>query len=394
MIQHLFTLIWNRRRANFLLITEIFLAFVVLFVVGSVLVNYQQRYRSPLGFAYQNVWRVSLDPGAQPKAGLYATGQQVIRRLRSLPGVQAVTRSQSNTPFLDSHNVGDVYRPGKESAAINSNEYQLDDDGRQVLDLRVEEGRWFDRRDEGSSRPGIIISRDLQQRLFPGESALGKLLHRGDGEKQVIGVMAPYRADGDLAEPKPAVFIRTGLQDTSFQSMSPLLVLVRPGAGAALERQMTTEILAIGKGWNVGIISLPEQRAQQLKRVLTPIVALVLVCVFLVLNVALGLFGVLWQTINQRRGEIGLRRAIGASAGRISGQVVGEILVVTTFGLALGLLVAMQFPLLHVLDVPPGVYARAMLLATGLIYVLTTLCALYPSRLAAGIHPAVALREE
>lgn len=394
MIQHLFTLIWNRRRANFLLIVEIFLAFVVLFVVASLLVNYQQRYRAPLGFAYEDVWRVSLDPGAQPKAEQYATGQQVIQRLRSLPGVLALTRTQSNTPFLDSHNVGDVYRPGNESAAININEYSVDDDGQRVLGLHVEEGRWFDRRDEASARAGVVISRDLEERLFPKESAVGKLLHRGGGEKVVIGVVAPYRADGDLAALKGAVFLRIGLRDTTFQSMSPLLVRMRPGAGAALERQMTTEILAIGKGWNVGVTTLPEQRAQQLKRVLTPIVALVLACVFLVVNVALGLFGVLWQTINQRRGEIGLRRAIGASSGRISGQILGEILVVTTFGLVLGVLVAVQFPLLGVLDVRPDVYAQAMLLATGLVYVLTTLCALYPSRLAAGIHPAVALREE
>ena len=141
----------------------------------------------------------------------------------------------------------------------------------------------------------------------------------------------------------------------------------------------------------MGITSLPGQRATQLKRVLTPIVASGLVCVFLVVNVAPGLFGVLWQTIQQRRAEIGLRRAMGATAGAVSGQILGEILVVTTFGLTLGLLVAAQFSLL---GVPVGVYGMAMLLATGLIYGLTTLCALYPSRLAAGIHPAVALREE
>ena len=77
-----------------------------------------------------------------------------------------------------------------------------------------------------------------------------------------------------------------------------------------------------------------------------------------------------------------------------SAQILGETLVVTTFGLGLGLVVAAQFPLLGVMGMKTGVYLTAMLLATGLIYALTTLCALYPSRLAAGIHPAVALREE
>jgi len=85
---------------------------------------------------------------------------------------------------------------------------------------------------------------------------------------------------------------------------------------------------------------------------------------------------------------------MGATGAAISGQVVGEILVLTTFGLLLGLGLAVQFPLLGVFDVPAGVYGTAMLLATGILYLLATGCALYPSRLAAGIHPAVALREE
>jgi len=103
---------------------------------------------------------------------------------------------------------------------------------------------------------------------------------------------------------------------------------------------------------------------------------------------------VLWLNISQRRSELGVRRALGASGAAISWQVVGEILVLTTFGLGLGLLVAAQFPLLGVFNVKTSVYLTAMALASAGLYVLATGCALYPSRLAAGIQPAVALREE
>lgn len=395
MIQHLFTLIWNRRRANFLLIAEIFLAFVVLFVVGSVLVYNQQNYRTPPGFAYEQVWRVSLDPGALPQAGRLATVRQVMARLQTMPEVVAVGRVSSNTPFSGSTNNSTVFGSAGEKGPYNqASGLLVEDDLREVLQLPLVAGRWFDKRDDATAHPPAVLSRDLAEQLFPGQSALGKVVKRNGAEHRVVGVVEPFRADDPLGAPRPAIFMRVSPQDTAWGEASSMLLRVRPGAGAVLERQMTTEIMAIAKGWNVGITALSEQRATQLKRALTPLVALGLVCVFLIVNVAMGLFGVLWQTINQRRGEIGLRRAIGASAGRISGQVVGEILVVTTFGLALGLLVAVQFPLLHVLEVRPAVYAQAMLLATGLIYVLTTVCALYPSRLAAGIHPAVALREE
>ena len=394
MIRHLFTLIWNRRRANFLLIAEIFLAFVVLFVVGSMLVYNQRNYRTPLGFAYEQVWRVDLDPGIQPQAGRLATVRQVMARLRAMPEVVVVGRTSSNTPFSGNVNSSDV-GVGKESKqAIAASGHLMEDDLREVFQLPLVAGRWFDKRDDASSILPAVLSRDLAEQLFPQQSPLGKVVGRNGTDYRVVGLIERFRADGDLDEPRPAILMRVSPQDTAWGEASAMLLRVRPGAGAALERRMTTEALAIAKGWSVGITALPEQRAARLKRMLTPIVALVLVCVFLVINVALGLFGVLWQTIQQRRAEIGVRRAMGATAGAVSGQILGEILVVTTFGLVLGLLVAAQFPLLGVLDVPVGVYGTAMLLATGLIYGLTTVCALYPSRLAAGIHPAVALREE
>ena len=394
MIPHLFTLIWNRRRSNFLLIAEIFLAFVVLFVVGSLLVYNQQNYRTPLGFAYEQVWRVSLDPGTQPQAGRLAVVRQVMARLRAMPGVVAVGRTSYNIPFSGSTN-GSPVGVGKEAErAVRTSGHWVEDPLRDVLQLPVVEGRWFDRRDDGSAIPPAVLTRSLAEQLFPKQIPLGKVVGRGGEAFRVVGLIEEFRADGDLSEPRPAMLMRVSPQDTTLGEASSMLLRVRPGAGAALERQMSTQILATAKGWSVTIDTLTEQRAAQLKRNLTPIVALVVVCGFLILNVALGLFGVLWQTINQRRGELGVRRALGATGAAISGQVLGEILVLTTFGLLLGLLVAAQFPLLGVFEVPAGVYLTAMALAAGGLYLLATVCALYPSRLAAGIQPAVALREE
>ena len=394
MIQHLFTLIWNRRRSNFLLIAEIFLAFVVLFVVGSLLVYNQQNYRTPLGFAYEQVWRVDLDPGTQPQAGRLAMVRRVLAQLRAMPGVVAVGRISSNTPFSGSHNSSPVGIGKERKQAVKASGHFMEDPLRDVLQLPLVEGRWFDRRDDGAAMSPAVLTRDLAEQLFPHQSPLGQVVGRNDELFRIVGVIKQFRADGDLDEPRPALLMRVSPQDTTLGEASAVLLRVRPGAAAELERQMSTAILATAKGWSVTITALPEQRAAQLKRNLTPIVALVVVCGFLILNVALGLFGVLWQTINQRRGELGVRRAMGATGAAISQQIVGEILVLTTFGLLLGLLVAMQFPLLGVLDVKAGVYLTAMALAAGGLYLLAAACALYPSRLAAGIQPAVALREE
>ena len=397
MIRHLFTLMWNRKRANGLLLLEIVLAFVVLFAVGSVGVYNWRNYRTPLGFAYEHVWEVDMNPGIQPRAEQFATLQRVLQRLRSTPGVVSAARSGENTPF----SFTDYETELRAEAGVNMPKakaefYYAGPELREVMGLQLVAGRWFDRRDEaaGRRRPAVITEQ-LQARLFPGgAAAVGKTMLDNDNDAyEVVGVIASYRARGELVEPMPGMLVHISPQDTA-HALFNLLVRVQPGSGAALEKRVSDDIRAVSGGWANSIVSLPEQRLTQLKFRLTLPAILAVVCIFLLVNVALGLFGVLWLNINQRRGELGVRRAMGATAGAISRQVVGEILVLTTFGLGLGLLVAMQFPLLGVLDVAPGVYFMAMLLAAAGLYGLATVCALYPSRLAASIQPAVALREE
>ena len=127
---------------------------------------------------------------------------------------------------------------------------------------------------------------------------------------------------------------------------------------------------------------------------LVPLIIALIVAGFLIINVALGLYGVLWYNINKRKAEIGLRRAVGASGADVSKQLVGEALVLATIALIIGTFFAVQFPLLNVFDLPAGVYITALLLAVLFIYLLVLFCALYPGRQAAAIYPAVALHEE
>jgi putative ABC transport system permease protein len=397
MLRHLFTLMWNRKRANGLLILEIFLAFVVLFVVGSVGVYYWRNYQTPLGFAYANVWKVQLNPGSQPHAEQLASLQRIITRLRSTPGVVTLSRSVDNTPFAFSNNTTEFRAAeGVTKPDVYGDVYDTGPEFREVMGLKMVAGRWFDRRDEALAHyPPIVITNLAQAALFPnGQSALGKLIIDNDHERyRIIGITEAYRAGGELSEPMPGYFDYVSPQDTA-RALTVLLVRVQPGSGAALEKKLNEEIRSASGGWSSNILPLPDERRAQLKINLALPGILGVVCVFLLVNVALGLFGVLWLNINQRRAELGVRRALGATGADISRQVLGEILVVTTFGLLLGLVVAAQFPLLGVFSVKASVYGTAMVLAAIGLYSLAAACALYPSQLAAGIQPAVALREE
>jgi putative ABC transport system permease protein len=399
MLRHLFTLMWNRRRANALLIVEILLAFVVLFAVGTIGAGLWANYRQPLGFEYTNAWQVNVSFGSQPPAERFGTMQQVLGRLRALPGVQEVALSTSNTPFSFNDSQTSVEKTdaqGRVEHGVDEvNTYLIGPELRRVLDLKLTAGRWFDQRDAAPGAHGpVVIDEQLRQAFFPASAqALGQLLTFDKKQYRVVGVVQAYRTDGELQKPMPVVMQPIFAADT-FLLPDALLLRVQPGSGAALEKRLTDEIRRIGPTWSATVRTLPEMHESQMKQLLTKPVLLGLMSIFLLLNVALGLFGVLWLNINQRRAELGVRRALGAPAGAISGQIVGEILVLTTFGLLLGLLVVAQFPLLGAFEVPIGVYLTAMLLAAAGLYLLAAICALYPSQLAARIQPAVALREE
>jgi putative ABC transport system permease protein len=88
-------------------------------------------------------------------------------------------------------------------------------------------------------------------------------------------------------------------------------------------------------------------------------------------------------------------RANGANKGHIYIQISGELFVISTIGLVLGLIIIFQIPLLHLTSfITAQVFVMSALVSIGIIYLLTYLCALYPSYLAAGIHPAEALHTE
>ena len=169
---------------------------------------------------------------------------------------------------------------------------------------------------------------------------------------------------------------------------------VAPGSDATFEGKLYKTLANYMKNSDVEIEHLVNKRTDTNYFTLVPIIVLLVVACFLIINVALGLFGVLWYNINKRRGEIGLRRAVGATGKSVSGQLVAESIILATLSLIIGCFFAVQFPLLNVFNLPASVYVTAIFLSVAFIYLLVFVCSLYPGRQAAAIYPAVALHEE
>lgn len=400
MLRHIFKLIWNRKQSNLLLISEIFFSFVVLFGVGTVLITFGKHYVEPFGFNYKPVWRLQIAAG-QGQTMARTELDDVLRQVGALPGVETVALSSFNTPFTFSTMNGGFHAGDK--VVHDANHYDADDKYAEAMGLHLREGRWFKPVDNASVRRPAVITQDMRETLFGNGPAVGKTFAWGDDnssrsevkdEFQVIGVVDAVRTDNEFGSATPSVWKRLLPYDTTRWEGATVLVRVRAGEGGELQEKIARTVAGVTRQWTTEVRTMESDRLNKRRYTLTPVVGLALVGGFLIINVALGLFGVLWYNISQRRAEIGLRRALGASGAAISRQFLAEMAMVTTLGVALGGLLAVQFPLLGAFSLSPTLYFAAIAAAALLVYFITALCAFYPSRLAAGIHPAVALREE
>ncbi|MDB5138076.1 MAG: FtsX-like permease family protein [Mucilaginibacter sp.] len=393
MFKHLFRLIWNKKKQNFLLMSEMLVSFLVIFAVFTLIVYYYNNYKKPIGLDYKNLWVVDYNNtyNTTNTDSLDTYYENLKQTIKSMPQVKEISFCSENVPFSQNHNGGSVYYKNSTSGADN---YIVDDDYQKALNVKMLEGRWFNKADALAKTQPVIISDELKENLFGSEDAIGKLVGTEDKKftLKVIGVIQGIKAKGDYSPAGAAIYKRT---DTgSYHWLGTIMVKVTPDADAAFEGRMYKSLANYMKDSNIEIEHMPNKlRSTNLFSVVPMIVTLIVAC-FLIINVAMGLFGVLWYNINKRRGEIGLRRAIGASGQAVSSQLVSESMILATLSLIVGTFFTIQFPLLNVFGLPAGVYIVAMILSVAFIYLLVFVCSLYPGKQAAAIFPAVALHEE
>ncbi|HEY9464550.1 MAG TPA: ADOP family duplicated permease, partial [Vicinamibacterales bacterium] len=280
----------------------------------------------------------------------------------------------------------------------------------EVFEIPVKRGRSFTDRDTSTSTPVVIINEAMARQYWPNADPMADRLVIGkgvmrefeaEGERQVVGVVADIRNDGLDTEPQPQMWIpQAQIPDAANAlniSLTPMSWIVRTQVPPQSIVTAIQEHLRQATGLPVTdvqsmdeIVTLSVSRQRFNMWVMTVFGA----CAMLL--AAIGIYGLMAYSVEQRTQEIGIRLALGAQAAQVRGMVVRQGMVLAGAGLALGW--AAAFGLARLITAFLfGVTARDPLVFVGVPMILCAVAFFavwLPARRASRIDPLTALRYE
>ncbi|HXI30974.1 MAG TPA: ABC transporter permease [Vicinamibacterales bacterium] len=385
-----------------LIVAEVALSVVLLVGSALLLISFIALQRTPPGFEPRGAATAFVGVPA-PRYGTPAQQAQffteVIARLEAQPRVTAAA-AVIGLP-LSGFNPRSPYSVGGRPVLPLpqrpiANLGIVSDDYFTVMRMSFVAGRAFTA-DDREGAPGVcIVNESLAKRLFPGESALGRIMLRGrDAElkAEIVGVIHDVKTNG-LNVPAPD------------EIYYPIRQLPRPGMAivartdgdaAALQPILRATVAAVDKDQPISFFATLETNVAQSLGVQRIVASLTSIFAGLALVLsAIGLYSVLAYAVSQRTPEIGIRMALGAQPGQVVRLVMRDGLRLVIVGLVAGLAAAagaarlIETLLFGVRPLDPIVYGAVAALFT----LVAILACLVPSLRASRIDPLIALRAE
>jgi predicted permease len=280
----------------------------------------------------------------------------------------------------------------------------------EVFDIPVKSGRTFNTRDTSTSTPVVIINEAMAKQYWPKSDPLrdrlviGKGVMRefeAEGERQIIGIVADIHSNGLDSEPQPQMFIpQAQVPDAANAlnvSLTPVSWIVKTAVPPQSVSATIQEQLRQVTGLPVSDVrSMDEIVALSVSRQRFNMWVMSVFGACALLLAAIGIYGLMAYSVEQRTQEIGIRLALGATASHVKNMVVFQGMGLALVGVVIGLAAAFGLArfitafLFGVTAKDPVVFVGVPLLLTAIAFVSVWL----PARRASKVDPLIALRYE
>lgn len=414
MLQHIFTLIWNQRRQNAWIAAELFLVSILLWYLVDWLYVMGSVYYRPMGFDINHVYEVRMaelsknspayregEPESAEARANYC--EQVLERLRSYPGVEVAAAMTGNLCPYNSRGMSMAFRA---DTCLFVSSYGAVTPGYFSLFGIQSNACSAASLDEALREPSAAVLTADPKISYTDRELLGQTLYQLGAEDSVryriAGVTPPIRRTVyDM--PRPQIYLPFNWEKSHMELI--FCVRVRPEVDSPefagrLFRELK-ESLQVGNRYLSQVVPLYESRDQMLKANGTgnQVRTQLALAGFLLVNIFLGIIGTFWFRTAYRRGEMGLRMAMGSSRRSLYWLQIGEALGLVLIAFLPSLPITFNITIAELIDVNAMPISRprfflcegiALLLLWGMAFA----GAWYPARQSTHLAPAEALRYE
>jgi putative ABC transport system permease protein len=382
-------------------VAEFALAIVLLAGAGLLVRSWRNVNNIDTGFMPERVltMRVSAPTAFDLPAQRNDLFQRILEQVQAVPGVETAGLAGDLFTTNPRERVLTVERDGgtfSERLRLPADEVSADFFA--ALGTPLLRGRTFSIEDRPDAARVAIINDTLARRSWPGADPVGRRFMFGPRESgnpwyTVVGVVADMRRQGPERDPLPQVFVSLS-QNPASRNVG-LFVRASSDDPLALAGAVKAAVARVEKNAPVsGVARLEQQLGTYLRQRRFQTSLLTAFSVVALLMAAVGIYGLIQYSIATRTQEIGLRLAIGAQAGDIFRMIIGEGLMLSLTGVAIGLVGAVWFGrassglLFGVTASDPWTFTTVSLLLTA---VAIAAC-YFPARRAMKLDPIVALR--
>ena len=406
-IRPILSTLLRHKTAAALIVLEIALTCAIicnaLFMVGERLTQ----MREPSGVAVDELVRIQIIPVGND-ADAAAQTRSDLQVLRGLPGVKAATTS-NQVPFVNSSwNSGVNLQPDQQQPTLSATTYMGDEHFLDAFGVELVAGRYFTSDeliphaalsdpDQDVTIPGVVVTRAVAERLFPGVDPLGKPIYVwGDTPVSIIGVVEHLVRPSSLGGPGARQYSLIVPVRANYDLGGQYIIRTTPERRQEVLASASDALRANGPKRIIiedNTKTFRELRDEYYQQQRSMVWLLGIVCIALLLITALGIVGLASFWVQQRSKQIGIRRALGATRGQILRYFQTENFILATIGIAIGMILAFginqllmgryELPRLPLVYLPVGAVA---------LWLLGQVAVLGPARRAAAVPPAVATR--